>query len=66
MNTDAIRFISKKILIKILFFHFYFLNQDFQIYHHVPNCFLCNPIDNIYLEGAVCQIFYLGPSFMQL
>ena len=28
VNMDGIIFISQKISIKILFFHFYFLNQD--------------------------------------
>ena len=29
VNADAISFIYQKIYIKIVFFHFYFLNQDF-------------------------------------
>ena len=47
----------------ILFFHFYFLNQDFYFTIIPPTLLLCDRIGNILLEGTVSQNFNLGPSF---
>ena len=63
MNTKVIWFIFQKILIKNLFFHFYFLNPDFKLTIISTTLQLCSLLDNVYLEGTVSQIFYIGPSF---
>ena len=62
-KKDMMRYRFLKIPIKILFFHFYFLNQDFLFTNRISTSRLCNLINNVYLEGTVSQIFDLGPSF---
>ena len=57
-NIDAIRYSSRKIKIKIPFFHFYFLKQDFLFTIMYSTLKLCNLVDNSHLEGTVSQIFY--------
>ena len=62
-HTDANRFVNQNILIKNLFFHFYFLNQVFYFTIMSLSLLLWYLIDNMHLEGTVSQIFYVGPSF---
>ena len=59
----AIRFIHQNVRIKIVFFHFYFLNQDFFLTIISITFLFGDLVDNIYLEGIVSQNFDLGPSF---
>ena len=47
-----------KILIKIPFFHFYFLNQDYVFTIVLSTLKLRNAVENVYLEGTVSQNFY--------
>ena len=62
-NVYVIGFNFLKIIIKILFYHFYFSNQDISLTIKPPYLKVCNQINNVYLEGTMSQIFYLGPSF---
>ena len=60
---DAIRYIFRKIEIKILFFYFYFLKRDFSFTIMSSALRLIELVDNIHLEGTMSQIFDLGPTF---
>ena len=62
-NVYVIGFNFLKILIKILFNHFNFSNQDISLPIKPPYLHVCNEINYVYLEGTVSQIFYSGPSF---
>ena len=44
-------------LIKIIFFHFYFLNQDFFLTIISINLLFGDLVDNVYLEGTMSQNF---------
>ena len=48
--------------IKIVFFHFYFLNQDFFLTIISITLYFTDLVDNVHLEGIVSQNFDLGPS----
>ena len=63
VNADAIRFIHRNIYIKIVFFHFYFLNQDFFLTIISITLFFGDLVDNVHLEGTLSQKFDLNPSF---
>ena len=60
VNADAIRFIHQNIQIKIVFFHFYFLNQDFFL---TITLLFADLVGNVHLEGLMSQNFDLSPSF---
>ena len=62
-NADVIRFIQQNIWIKILFFHFYFLNQDFFLNIISITLLFGDLVDNVHLEGTVSHHFDLRPSF---
>ena len=53
VNADAIRFNHQNILTKILFFHFYFLNQDFFLTIISITLLFGDLVDNVHLEGKV-------------
>ena len=57
VNAHAIRFIHQNIWIKIVFFHFYFLNQDFFLTIISITLLFCDLVDNVHLEGIVSQNF---------
>ena len=63
VNADTIRLIHQNILIKILFFHFYFFNQDFFLTIFSITLLFGDLVDNVHLEGIVSQNFDLSPSF---
>ena len=59
LNADVIRFIPQNI--KIVFFHFYFLNQDFFLTIISITLLFGDLVDAIHLEET--RNFYLSPSF---
>ena len=62
-NADVIRFIQQNIRIKIVFFHFYFLNQDFFLTIISITLLFGYLVDNVHLEGTMSKNFDLRPSF---
>ena len=60
---SAIRFIHQNIWIKIVFFHFYFLDQDFFLTIISITLVFGDLVENVHLEGRISQNFDLGPSF---
>ena len=63
VNAGTIRFIHQNILIKIVFFHFYFLNQDFFLTIIYITLLFGDLVDNVHLERIMSQKFDLSPSF---
>ena len=59
LNADVIRFIPQNI--RIIFFHFYFWNQDFFLTIISITLLFGDLVDNIHLEGT--RNFDLSPSF---
>ena len=55
--------IHQNILIKIVFFHFYFLNQDFFLTIISITLLFGDLVDNVHLERIMSQKFDLSPSF---
>ena len=53
-------------LLRIDFFHFYFLNSHMFVNIQVMNMKFSVWFLKIRLEGSLSQIFYLGPSFYVL
>ena len=49
--------------LKLYFFHFYFLNQDFFLTIIYITLLFGDLVDNAHLEGKVSQNFDLGLSF---
>ena len=47
--------------LKLIFFHFYLLIQDFSLNIGSTHSQFYGSIDNIYMEGAVSQNFDIGP-----
>ena len=47
-------------------FNFYFLNYDISLNNTFRHTIFSILIDNIYMEGTVSQIFYIGPGFCSL
>ena len=62
-NADVIRFIQQNKRIKSVFFHFYFLNQDFFSAIISITLLFGDLVDNVHLEGTMSQNFDLRPSF---
>ena len=62
-NADVISFIQQNIWIKIVFFHFYFLNQDFFLTIISITLLFGDLVDNVHLEGTMSKKIDLGPSF---
>ena len=52
-----------KMIIKPLFFHFYFLNRIFLFTIRSPGLKLCNLVDNKNLDKKVSQILFFCPGF---
>ena len=50
-KKDMMRYRFLKISIKILFFHSYFLNQDFLFTNQISTSRLCNLINNVFFGG---------------
>ena len=61
VHADLIRFIHQNIEIKIIFFHFYFLNQDFFLTIISITLLFGDLVYNVHLERS--RNFDLSPSF---